>query len=263
MITGAGRGIGRAIAVAFGKAHAEGVILLGRTQSTLDETAAEVKDASGGKTEPFVATADFMIQSQVQAAMDTATEHFSGHTIDVLVNNAGGVVGSGNLADVNVDEFMQAFDFNVRGPLNVLQAFIRESQKHSPNTPRTVISLPSGAAHLPYAPTAASYACSKLANAKMIEYLHYEHSDWNVFNMQPGVVDTDLARAAGRKAPDKPALPAAFAVWLASDPRAKELNGKFMWANWDIEVSSVGCHRFLRYKLIIPNNFVGSAGEER
>jgi hypothetical protein len=53
--------------------------------------------------------------------------------------------------------------------------------------------------------------------------------------MQPGVVATDLARQAGRKAPDSPELPAGFAVWLAACPRARELNGKFIWANWDID----------------------------
>ena len=52
--------------------------------------------------------------------------------------------------------------------------------------------------------------------------------------MQPGVVQTDLARQAGRKAPDSPQLPAGFAVWLAAHPNARELNGRFIWANWDI-----------------------------
>lgn len=235
LITGAGRGIGKAIAVAFAKAHAQAVVLIGRTKATLEQTAAEVKQASGGSTKVFVATADIVVQSQVEEALDSAIEHFGGRVPDVLVNNAGGIHGIGNLTDVDIGEFMKCFDLNVRGPLTVVQAYLRANRKHSPDTPRTVINLPSGSAHLPYAPTAAAYACSKLANAKMTEYLHHEHPSWNVFNMQPGVVDTDLARAAGRKAPDKPELPAGFAVWLAAHPDARELNGKFVWANWDID----------------------------
>ena len=234
LITGAGAGIGRAIAVAFAKAHAQGITLLGRTKSTLEETAAAVKEASGGKTDAFVVAADIMVQSQVQEAIDSTIIHFGGRVPDVLVNNAGGLKGIGDLMDVDIDEFMTAFDLNVKGPLTVLQTFLRANRKHSPDTSRTVINLPSGGAIIPYAPTAASYACSKLANAKICEYAHHEHMDWNIFNMQPGVVATALAKQAGRKAPDSPELPAGFAVWLAAHPDAKELNGKFIWANYDV-----------------------------
>jgi hypothetical protein len=58
---------------------------------------------------------------------------------------------------------------------------------------------------------------------------------WNIFNMQPGVVGTDLARQAGRKSEDQAELPAGFAVWLAAHPGARKLNGKFIWANWGID----------------------------
>ena len=233
LITGAGAGIGQAIAVAFAKAHAKAIVLLGRTRSTLEHVAGEVKTASNGKTVAFITTADITSQSQVQAAFDSAIDHF-GTVPDVLVNNAGGLVGIGSLIDVEIDEFMKAFELNVRGPTTVAQTFLRACRKHAQETPRTVINLPSGAAHLPYAPTAASYSCSKLANAKLTEYLYHENPSWNVFNMQPGVVQTELARQAGRKAEDKPELPAGFAVWLAAHPSARELNGRFIWANWDI-----------------------------
>lgn len=235
LVTGAGGGIGKAIAIAFGKAHAEGIALLGRTKSTLDETAQEVKDASGGVTDAFVTTADITNQDQVQAAMDSMIDHFGDRVPDVLVNNAGGLVGIGDVIDVDIDEFMKAFDLNVRGPLTVTQVFTRACRKRSPDTPRTVINIPSGGAHLPYAPKAASYSTSKLANAKLTEYLHHENPSWNVFNMQPGVVQTELARQVGRKGEDTPELPAGFAVWLSAHPSAKEVNGKFMWANWDVD----------------------------
>lgn len=235
LITGAGRGIGKATAVAFAKAHEKGVVLLGRTKSTLEDTAEEVKKVSGGSSDVSITTADFTSQSQVKAAMDSTIERFSDKVPDVLVNNAGGLVGIGHLVDVDIDEFMKAFDFNVKGPLTVAQALLRASREHSPDTPRTVINLPSGGAIIPYSPTAASYSCSKLANAKICEYLHHENPSWNVFNMQPGVVATELAKQAGRRAPDKPEMPAGFAVWLAAHPDARELNGKFIWANWDVE----------------------------
>ncbi|KAK5172824.1 uncharacterized protein LTR77_002944 [Saxophila tyrrhenica] len=235
LVTGAGRGIGQAIAVAFAQAHARRIALLGRTRSTLEETAALVERASGGTTDVFLVTADITIKEQVQTAFDSTFNRFGGQVPDVLVNNAGGLAGIGSLTNVDIDDFMSAFDINVRGSLTVLQTYLRANQKYSPDTPRTVINLASGSAHLPYAPTAAAYACSKLANAKITEYFHHENPSWNVFNMQPGVVATDLARQAGRKAPDSPELPAGFAVWLAASPKAVKLNGRFIWANWDIE----------------------------
>jgi len=92
----------------------------------------------------------------------------------------------------------------------------------------------SGASHLPYAPGAASYAASKLTASKITEHIHHENPTWQVFNMHPGVVDTDLARAAGRKADDTAELSSGFAVWLAASPDAKEFNGCFLWAGWDV-----------------------------
>lgn len=82
-ITGAGSGIGEAIAIAFAKAHAQGVVLLGRTQSTLDHTAEKVKAASDGRTKTLVTVADVTDQTQVQAAMELAIQHFGDRVPDV------------------------------------------------------------------------------------------------------------------------------------------------------------------------------------
>ena len=235
LITGGGRGIGKAIAIGFAKAHAKGIALLGRTRSSLEEAAAEVKSAGGRKTDVHIVTADIMVQDQVIKAMESIVDHFDGAVPDVLVNNAGGMLGLRSLADVNIDEFMRAYDLNVRGPLTVLQTYVRANRHHSPDTPRTVINVSSGAAHLPFTMTAGAYGSSKLAISKITEYAHHEMPSWNIFNMQPGVVGTDLARQAGRQAEDQAELPAGFAVWLAAHPNARKLNGKFIWANWDID----------------------------
>lgn len=233
LITGAGRGIGQAIAIAFAQASAKGIALLGRTRSTLEETAAKVKDVHKD-TDVFITTADITSPPDVQSAMDDVVDHYKA-VPDVLVNNAGGVMGRGVLIDVDIAEFWKCHELNTIGPLAVSQAFLRANRTHTPDVPRTIINLPSGAAHLPYAPGGASYMTSKLASTKITEILHHEHPDWNIFNMQPGVVATDLARQAGRRAPDDPRLPAGMAVWLSAAPEARELNGRFVWANWDVD----------------------------
>ena len=233
LITGGGRGIGKAIAIGFAKAHAKGIALLGRTRSSLEEAAVEVKKASSEQTDVHIVTADITVQSQVIEGMDLVINHF-GSVPDVLVNNAGGLLGLGTLADLDIDEYMKAYELNVRGPLTVLQTYLRANNYHSLETPRTVINIASGGAHLPFARSGGAYGSSKLAMAKITEYAHHELPTWNIFNMQPGVIATDLAAQAGRKGEDQAELPAGFAVWLAAHPNAKKLNGKFIWASWDI-----------------------------
>lgn len=84
IITGAGRGLGRAMSVRFAQAGAD-VVASSRTRPELDETAALVR-AAGRKC--LVVPADVMRSEQVNAMAKAAIDEF-GH-IDILVNNAGG-----------------------------------------------------------------------------------------------------------------------------------------------------------------------------
>jgi NAD(P)-dependent dehydrogenase (short-subunit alcohol dehydrogenase family) len=81
VVTGAGGGIGRAIAVEFAQAGAK-LVLVGRTEATLAETA----EAVGG-AESRVVAADVSRSDDVRRVVDETTAAFG--TIDVLVNNHG------------------------------------------------------------------------------------------------------------------------------------------------------------------------------
>lgn len=187
------------------------------------------------KTDTLVIPADITSRQQIESAFANITEHFDAAP-DVLINNAGRLLAFGAVADIDIEAFWKTYELNVLGPLIVTQAFIRAAKaSKEPDTRRIIINIPSGGAHIPYAPTAVAYSTSKLANAKVLEYVHYEHPEWLAVNMQPGIVATDLARKAGRKAPDDPNLPAGIVVWLAADPRAQALNGNFVWANWNVD----------------------------
>ena len=187
------------------------------------------------KTDTLVIPADITSRQQIESAFANITEHFDAAP-DVLIKNAGRLLAFGAVADIDIEAFWKTYELNVLGPLIVTQAFIRAAKaSKEPDTRRIIINIPSGGAHIPYAPTAVAYSTSKLANAKVLEYVHYEHPEWLAVNMQPGIVATDLARKAGRKAPDDPNLPAGIVVWLAADPRAQALNGNFVWANWNVD----------------------------
>ena len=84
IVTGAGRGIGRAIALAYGREGAK-VVVASRTQSTVDDVAKEINGAGG--TAIGVAC-DVGHRDEVFACVDKAVEAFG--TVNIVVNNAQG-----------------------------------------------------------------------------------------------------------------------------------------------------------------------------
>ncbi len=108
IVTGAGRGLGSAIAEDLARAGAH-VVLAGRTATQLAETADRI--AAAGGTAVAVPT-DVTDADSVQALFDHCLDRFG--QLDVLVNNAG-VTGQTNLVDLDEDEWQRIFDTNVRG----------------------------------------------------------------------------------------------------------------------------------------------------
>ncbi len=106
IITGAGRGIGAAIAKAYAEAGAD-VVLAARTESQLQETAKAVE--SYGRKAITVVT-DVMQEDQLENLVNKALETFG--RIDILVNNAGGFPPKPMLK-TSVEDFNAAFQFNV------------------------------------------------------------------------------------------------------------------------------------------------------
>jgi NAD(P)-dependent dehydrogenase (short-subunit alcohol dehydrogenase family) len=86
LVTGGGRGIGRAIALGLAR-EGGSVAVSSRTRDELDAVAGEI-DAAGGTG--LAVTADVMRYEDIRAAVAAVVEHFG--RIDILVNNAGGVV---------------------------------------------------------------------------------------------------------------------------------------------------------------------------
>src|ERR1700733_8948458 len=108
-ITGAGRGVGAAVARQLATLGATAV-LCGRTQSTLDETARTILEL-GGKTE--VIPCDVTVLHQVEYASARVDSTF--HRLDILVNNAG--VGGFNdpLHSLMPDDWERILNTNLRG----------------------------------------------------------------------------------------------------------------------------------------------------
>ncbi|MDR6227609.1 SDR family oxidoreductase [Desmospora profundinema] len=108
IITGASRGIGEAIAVAFSREGADS-LLVGRSEFDLERVAERVRE-SGRKAVPF--PADVTREADVDAAVSRALDEFG--KVDILINNAG--IGSfKSIKDISLDEWEQVIRVNLTG----------------------------------------------------------------------------------------------------------------------------------------------------
>lgn len=110
LITGGGRGIGRAIALAYAAEGAR-LALVARTSAELEETAGLVRDKHGA--EAITAIANVADYEQVQQAVARTLEHY-GH-IDVLVNNAGNIGPVGRVWDNDPGEWARTIAVHLMG----------------------------------------------------------------------------------------------------------------------------------------------------
>jgi NAD(P)-dependent dehydrogenase (short-subunit alcohol dehydrogenase family) len=99
VVTGGGRGIGRAIALRFAREGAA-VVVSSRTRKDLADVMAEIK---GGGGDGLIVVADAMERTSARAPVIQALEHFG--RVDVLVNNVGGVVGDHDMFGGGDDSF--------------------------------------------------------------------------------------------------------------------------------------------------------------
>ncbi len=190
VVTGAGRGIGAAIASKLASLGAT-IVLCGRTQSTLDGTARAILDA-GGKTE--VVPCDVTILHQLEYAAARVDSTFG--RIDILVNNAGVGGFSDPLHQLAPDAWDRILNTNLRGVYFAIRAFaplmIRARAGHIVN-----ISSLAGKNALP---NGAAYAASKWGLNGLTYSVAEELRGHNirVSVLCPGSVDTELSPHPGK-----------------------------------------------------------------
>ena len=153
IVTGAGSGIGRAVALALGK-DGYAVVLAGRRIEALQETARAIGPNS-------LAVQTDVTDPQSVAALFAATKQkFS--RLDVLFNNAGtGAPGTINLEDLTVAQWRAVVDTNLSGVFYCIQEAFRIMKAQSPRGGR-IINNGSISAHVPR-PNSAPYTATKHA----------------------------------------------------------------------------------------------------
>lgn len=126
VVTGAAVGIGRAIAVAYGREGAEVVVNYSKSRPEAEKTATLVKQAGG---EPLVIQADVAQDRQVRAMVAETLERFG--RIDVLVNNAGitAFVDFPDLEGLTDEIWDRLYDVNVKGTFFCCRAVVPAMRK--------------------------------------------------------------------------------------------------------------------------------------
>lgn len=197
LITGASRGIGRAMALRFGADGAR-LGLLARSEAGLKETLAAVRGAGGAGE---AVTADVTDERAVARAHEQIVASLG--PIDVLINNAG--VGSqvGPMWEVDPAQWWENIQINLGGTFVCSRTVLPSMVERQAGRIISIVSN-AGAHRWPYF---SAYSVSKAAVIKLTENLAAETRDHrvNVFALHPGLVRaglTDGALLTGAPPPD-------------------------------------------------------------
>ncbi len=243
LITGAGRGIGRSIALAYAREGAK-LALAARTQGELEQTA---RDAQALGASTCIRTVDVTEPTQVDDLVRHTMDQFA--AIDILVNNAGIAGPIGSLHQSDVTEWMQTIQINLIGTYLCCRAVLPVMLTQNRGK---VINL-SGAGATSAWRDLSAYGVSKVAVVRLTETLALELEGTNiqVNALGPGSIHTQMwdelrdgAKAAGATqiyelgeqvtsgggASMEQAVD--LAVWLASDT-AGHLSGRLISSTRD------------------------------
>ncbi|MFB1098125.1 3-ketoacyl-ACP reductase [Terribacillus sp. JSM ZJ617] len=182
IITGGGRGIGKALAEALA---AEGVHigLIGRTEEHVKAVAASINEVKTA-----YASADVSNLEDVTAAVNKVKEELGG--IDILINNAG-IAKFGGFMDLDPEEWKHIIDVNLMGVYNVTRALLPDLIEQKSGD---IINISSTAGQKG-APATSAYSASKFGVLGLTESLAMEVRKHNirVTALTPSTVATDLA----------------------------------------------------------------------
>lgn len=178
LITGANRGIGKALALKALELGAKKVYATARDESKL----ADVKALDGERVVTLVL--DVTNQKQVSAAAQTASD------VEIVINNAGMGTGAQLMADDVVEKSKMEMDVNFYGPMRMGVAFAPILKANGGGAIANVLSV-AGLVNFPFAPT---YSTSKAAGHSLTQGQRTVLAGQNtlVCGIYPGPIDTDM-----------------------------------------------------------------------
>ncbi len=185
LVTGAGKGLGKSMALALSESGAH-VVVVSRTLSDIEATAKEIQE-NGGKSLPIAV--DVTKEADVVRMVEMALREFK--TIDILVNNVGTFIG-GPLLELSMDDWHKTLEINLTSTYlcsKVAGKYMVERQKGK------IINM-SAALGVFGARDSGAYCASKggvvqLTRALAVEWAKY---NINVNSIAPYTMETDITR---------------------------------------------------------------------
>ncbi|MHC4337686.1 MAG: SDR family NAD(P)-dependent oxidoreductase [Planctomycetota bacterium] len=186
IVTGASRGVGKAVCLAFAKEGA-GIVLAARSVGKLEETAEGVTEV-GGRAE--IVVGDLCEEEALKNVVKVTKEKFG--RLDIVVNNAG-VTHSAKLEDTATADWDRLFNVNTRAPF----ILCREALPLLRKAPKAYIINIASIVGIKCYPLQSAYTASKHALRGMTKALAEELRDTNVrvHSICPGGIDTDMIGA--------------------------------------------------------------------
>lgn len=213
IVTGAGRGIGRATALLFAREGAH-IVLFSRTSQELEATAERIRDAGGVA---LVVQGDVAREEDVEELFQCSLKTFG--RVDILINCAG-MVAVKPFGDMDSQTWDRVLNVNLRGTFLCCSQAFRVMQQHGGGTILNISSL-SGVKGVEKFPGLSAYNVSKAGVASLTEILAAEGKPYNirVAAVSPGAVDTEMLRQAAPhlKAGMTPDQMAEILLFMAGD----------------------------------------------
>ncbi|KAL3425536.1 short-chain dehydrogenase [Phlyctema vagabunda] len=235
-ISGASKGLGRATALSYAKAGAEGIAIGARSDlSTLEAELAAAAEAVGKKAPRVLALKlDVLEEASIQAAARRTDEVFG--RLDIVINNAGFLSDFVPLLDSDSADYWANYEINLRGIYLTTKAFLPLLLRCGGD--RTIINLTSIGALSLFA-GASGYQVSKLAVIRFTEFINVDYADQGVlaYSLHPGGVVTELAMKMPQHAHhlliDTAELASDTIVFLTAQ-RREWLAGRYISCPWDM-----------------------------
>jgi 3-oxoacyl-[acyl-carrier protein] reductase len=187
LVTGAGRGMGQAIALTLANESAT-VVVNDVNKANVDETARQISSL-GGCAMAWVA--DVSNFDQVQTMVQAIVAEYG--TLDILVNNAGILGNTRPIEEIPVEEWDSLMAINVRGMFNCIKAVlpIMKAKRYG-----KIVNVSSSAGRSTSTFGGAHYTTSKAAVLGLTRHTAREAAPFNI-NVNataPGIIDTEMVR---------------------------------------------------------------------
>ncbi|KNG88842.1 putative oxidoreductase, short chain dehydrogenase/reductase family [Aspergillus nomiae NRRL 13137] len=235
-VTGASRGVGRAISIAYAKSGVAAIAIAAR--SCLDNVEEEIKRTAeaAGCNAPRVLKIHLNVTDEVSVAAAALKVKEAFGRLDVLINNAGHCEEWVELANSKIQDWWMTWEVNVRGPYLLTRALLPmmlvEGEK-------IIVNIGSVGAHCKF-PGASSYQISKFALMRFTEFIMTDYGAQGIVahTVHPGGVATDMSLRMPESyhiyLNDTPELAGNTVVWLTRE-RREWLAGRYISVNWDVE----------------------------